>query len=159
WPQNEAESLRRPEGPAPMAKPHSERPAAGDPLFQPGKEGTILVVDDLEANRELLVKRLSRLGYKVQTAENGRKALYMIAANPVDLVLLDVVMAELDGLETLAALKDNATTRYLPVIMLSSSDDVETVVQCIKLGADDFLPKPFNTTLLLARIESALAKK
>ncbi len=160
WPQNGTDSPPRPESKTPTStKPRSERPTAVDPLFQPGKEGTILVVDDQEANRELLVKRLSRLGYKVEIVENGRKALEFVGANPVDLILLDVVMPELDGFQTLAALKDNPGTRYVPVIMLSSSDDAGTVVQCIKLGADDFLPKPFNTTLLLARIESALAKK
>ncbi|MCI0537029.1 MAG: response regulator, partial [Verrucomicrobiales bacterium] len=160
WPLKGIDSLPRLDTQvAAPPKLRPERPTAADLLFQPGKEGTILVVDDLESNRELLLKRLSRLGYKVELAETGRHALEWIAANLVDLVLLDVIMPELDGFQTLAALKDNPSTRYIPVIMLSSSDDVGTVVQCIKLGADDFLPKPFNTTLLLARIESALAKK
>jgi len=162
WPQSPpgSDTLARADSkPTTSTKPRSERPTAVDPLFQPGKEGTILVVDDLEANRDLLVKRLSRLGYKVEIVENGRQALDFVAGNCVDLILLDVVMPELDGFQTLAALKDNAATRYVPVIMLSIADDAGTVVQCIKLGADDFLPMPFNTTLLLARIESALAKK
>jgi len=123
------------------------------------KEGVILVVDDLEENRELLSRRLSRLGYSVQLAHGGQRALDFVAANPVDLVLLDIMMPELDGLEALQRLKANPITQHIPVIMLSSADQIDTVVRCIKLGADDFLPKPFNSTLLMARIESSLSKK
>src|SRR4029077_7274962 len=123
------------------------------------QEGAILVVDDLEENRELLSRRLSRLGYSVQTVESGARALEMVATNPVDLILLDILMPGLDGIEVLRRLKADPATRHIPVVMLSSADQVDTVVGCIKLGADDFLPKPFNTTLLLARIESSLSKK
>ena len=123
------------------------------------KEGVILVVDDLEENRELLSRRLSRLGYSVHLAHSGQHALDFVAANAVDLVLLDILMPELDGLEVLQRLKANPVTHHIPVIMLSSTDQIDTVVRCIKLGADDFLPKPFNATLLMARIESSLSKK
>lgn len=145
-----------------MAKPLVEglpvpRPAPA--ILETEKEGVILVVDDLEENRELLSRRLSRLGYSVQLAESGRRALEFVAANPVDLVLLDILMPELDGFEALQRLKANPTTEHIPVIMLSSADQLDTVVRCIKLGADDFLPKPFNPTLLMARIESSLSKK
>jgi class 3 adenylate cyclase/CheY-like chemotaxis protein len=122
-------------------------------------EGSILVVDDLEENRELLARRLSRLGYSVQAVESGERALETVAANPVDLILLDILMPGLDGIEVLRRLKADPTTRHIPVVMLSSADQVDTVVGCIKLGADDFLPKPFNATLLMARIESSLSKK
>lgn len=130
-----------------------------DVLPPPSQGGSILVVDDLEENRELLLRRLSRMGYTVHLAENGRKALEFLAKQPVDLTLLDIMMPEMDGFQTLKCLKENAPTRDIPVVMLSSTDDINTVVRCIKMGADDFLPKPFNATLLTARIESSLAKK
>lgn len=129
------------------------------PDVQTRKEGSILVVDDLEENRELLLRRLSRLGYSVQLVDSGQRALECIAANPADLILLDILMPGLNGVEVLQRLKADPRTRHIPVIMLSSSDQVDTVVSCITLGADDFLPKPFNATLLMARIESSLAKK
>jgi len=123
------------------------------------KQGSILVVDDLAENRELLSRRLARLGYSVRVVESGRQALDGIAIQPPELILLDILMPELDGFEVLRQLKANALTQHIPVIMLSSSDQAETAVRCIELGADDFLPKPFNPTLLVARIESSLAKK
>ncbi|PYJ00722.1 MAG: hypothetical protein DME25_20000, partial [Verrucomicrobia bacterium] len=130
-----------------------------EPGSAAGKEGAILVVDDSEENRELLARRLSRLGYSVQTVDSGQRALDLVAAKPVDLILLDILMPGLDGIEVLERLKDNPFTRDIPVIMLSSADQIDTVVRCITLGADDFLPKPFNATLLMARIKSSLSKK
>ena len=121
--------------------------------------GTILVVDDLEENRELLNRRLSRLGYAVHLVDHGEAALQFVAAHPVDLILLDILMPGVDGIEVLGRLKSNPVTQHIPVVMLSSSDQIDTVVRCIQLGADDFLPKPFNAVLLLARIESSLSKK
>src|SRR5207302_1152439 len=118
------------------------------------KEGSILVVDDLEENRELLSRRLSRLGYSVELVESGGQALDRIKSKPPDLILLDIFMPDLDGFEVLHRLKGEPATRHIPVIMLSSADQIDTVVRCINLGADDFLPKPFNPTLLMARIES-----
>jgi adenylate cyclase len=126
---------------------------------QARKEGSILVVDDLEQNRELLSRRLTRLGYKVAVVDSGQRALDDVAAHPVDLILLDILMPGLDGLEVLQRLKTSPHTEHIPVIMLSSADEIDTVVRCITLGADDFLPKPFNATLLMARIESSLSKK
>ena len=152
----------------------SEPPAQGAPRlpadwlrahFQPlaspptRKEGAILVVDDLEENRELLSRRLSRLGYSVELVESGSRALESVKSKPPDLILLDILMPDLDGFEVLQRLKAEPATRHIPVIMLSSADQIDTVVRCINLGADDFLPKPFNATLLMARIESSLSKK
>jgi adenylate cyclase len=122
-------------------------------------EGSILVVDDSEENRELLVQRLTRLGYSVRAVESGQRALEVIAVQPVDLVLLDILMPGLDGFEVLRRLKADPARQHLPVIMLSAADEHDTAVRCIKLGADDFLPKPFNATLLMARIGSSLSKK
>src|SRR5437867_244918 len=136
-------------------------PALSDsePPLHTRKEGSILVVDDLEETRELLSRRLSRLGYSVQLADSGECALETVATHPADLILLDILMPGLDGLEVLRRLKANAATRHIPVVMLSSADQIDTVIRCLTLGADDFLPKPFNTTLLMARIESSLSKK
>jgi len=121
--------------------------------------GRILVVDDSEDNRELLRQRLTRLGHSVLLGVNGRQALEIVAKNTVDLVLLDILMPELDGFATLNRLKGNADTQDIPVVMLSAADDISNVIRCLELGADDFLPKPFNATLLAVRIESSLAKK
>jgi adenylate cyclase len=123
------------------------------------RQGDILVVDDLDENRELLSRRLARLGYSVLAVESGVRALESIALQPPDLILLDILMPDLDGFEVLKKLKSEPHSQHIPVIMLSSADQNETAVHCIELGADDFLPKPFNTTLLVARIESSLAKK
>jgi len=123
------------------------------------RQGAILVVDDLDENRELLSRRLARLGYSVQAMESGQRALESVGQHPPDLILLDILMPGLDGFEVLRRLKAEPLTQHIPVIMLSSADQSETAVHCIELGADDFLPKPFNTTLLVARIESSLAKK
>ncbi|HWY74362.1 MAG TPA: response regulator, partial [Verrucomicrobiae bacterium] len=123
------------------------------------RQGAILVVDDLAENRELLMRRLSPLGYSITVSENGEQALESVRGCPVDLILLDIFMPGLDGIEVLQRLKANPATQHIPVIMLSSSDKLDNIVHCITLGADDFLPKPFNTTLLMARIESSLSKK
>jgi len=135
------------------------RLAEARPVIHSRKEGNVLVVDDLEDNRVLLLRLLSRLGYSVQLMDSGRNALNYVAGHPVDLILLDIMMPELDGVETLKRLKANPTMAHIPVIMLSFADEVGTVVRCIELGAEDFLPKPFNMVLLMARIESCLAKK
>lgn len=121
--------------------------------------GTILVVDDLAENREMLSRRLTRMGYAVELVESGQRALEFIAGRPVDLILLDIMMPGLNGIEVLQRLKADSATRHIPVVMLSSTDQADTVVNCIQLGADDFLPKPYNPTLLMARIESSLNKK
>lgn len=123
------------------------------------RQGSILIVDDLAENREILSRRLTRLGYSVQAVESGQRALQTIADHAPDLILLDILMPELDGFEVLRRLKADPLTQHIPVIMLSSADQTETAVRCIELGADDFLPKPFNATLLTARMESSLSKK
>jgi class 3 adenylate cyclase len=125
----------------------------------PEETGYILVVDDLETNRELLSRRLARDGHRVATAESGRKALEMLAAEEFDLVLLDLMMPEMNGFEVLAHMKDDPNLMTLPVIMVSAFDETDSVIRCIEAGADDYLPKPFNPTLLRARIKSGLEKK
>lgn len=120
--------------------------------------GDILVVDDIEANRDLLARRLKRDGYRVWTADGGYSALEMIARQSFDLVMLDLMMPDLNGFEVLARLKKDGSLRDTPVIMISALDEIESVARCIEAGAEDYLPKPFNPTLLQARISAALEK-
>jgi adenylate cyclase len=124
-----------------------------------GLVGTLLVVDDDAMNRDLLLRRLERQGHKVLVAENGRHALEQLETIKVDLILLDILMPELDGLQTLAHLKASENQRHTPVIMLSALDEIDRVVRCIEVGADDYLSKPYNPVLLKARINACLEKK
>jgi len=121
--------------------------------------GSILIVDDDPVNRLTLTYQLELEGHSVTAATNGRQALAMLRSAPIDLVLLDLVMPELDGFGVLSELKQDPALRDLPVIMISASDEIESVVQCIEMGAVDYLPKPANPTLLRARIDASLEKK
>ncbi len=123
------------------------------------RSGRILVVDDNENNRELLHRRLRRDGYTVTLAEDGRQALERLHAEPFDLVLLDVMMPEIDGYEVLRQMKATPALKDVPVLMISALDEIQSVVRCIELGAEDYLPKPFNPVLLQARVRSCLEKK
>jgi len=119
----------------------------------------ILVVDDGAENRDVLRRRLERSGYAVETAEQGRRALELLAQRRFDLVLLDVLMPELDGFAVLEAIKGDPKLRDIPVIMISALDDMPGIVRCIERGAEDFLHKPFDPVLLRARINASLEKK
>jgi adenylate cyclase len=121
--------------------------------------GKILIVDDNETNRDMLLRRLTREGYRVQSAANGREALDMAEHDDFDLVLLDVIMPEMNGYEVLSRLKASEALRHIPVIMISALDELDSVVRCIECGAEDYLPKPFNPVLLRARIGACLEKK
>jgi adenylate cyclase len=121
--------------------------------------GRVLVVDDNEMNRDMLSRRVERQGHAVKIAKNGREALAIIEAEPIDLVLLDIMMPEMNGYEVLEKIKSDPTLRHIPVIMISAVDEIDSVVRCIEMGAEDYLPKPFNPVLLKARIGAALDKK
>jgi CheY-like chemotaxis protein len=121
--------------------------------------GHLLVVDDDEVNRDILSRRLRQQGYPVSAVEDGRRALEYAKTHRVDLVLLDVMMPELDGYETLQQLKADQNLRDIPVIMISALNEVESVARCIEHGAEDYLPKPYNPVLLRARIGACLEKK
>jgi len=121
--------------------------------------GSILVVDDDEGNRDMLGRRLTRLGHTVSYAENGGRALAALQAGSFDLMLLDIQMPELNGYEVLERLKADPALCDIPVIVLSASDETERVVRCIEMGAEDYLPKPFDPVLLQARIGASLEKK
>ena len=124
-----------------------------------GIAGRILVVDDQPENRDVLVKHLERHGHSTSQAEDGQRAITMLSREAFDLVLLDVAMPEMEGYLVLERMKADPQLRHLPVIMISAVDEIETVVRCIEAGAEDFLPKPFDPTLLRARIEASLEKK
>jgi adenylate cyclase len=130
--------------------------ASEAPATQPG---SILIVDDSPVNRDILVHRLTRQGHHVTAAENGRQALELIQENPFDLILLDILMPEMNGYQVLQSLKSDRNRREIPVIMISALDELDSVVRCIEMGAEDYMPKPFNPVLLKARIESSLEKK
>ena len=119
---------------------------------------TILAVDDTPTNISLLAGLLGEQ-YKVKAATNGAKALELAAANPPDLILLDIMMPGLSGYDVLERLRADPRLRHIPVIMISAVDEIESVIRCIELGAEDYLPKPFNPTLLRTRVNASLEKK
>jgi sigma-B regulation protein RsbU (phosphoserine phosphatase) len=121
--------------------------------------GRLMVVDDDATNRDMLSRRLQKQGFTVVTADGGRTALQQLRAEPFDLVLLDIMMPEVDGYTVLQIMKADERTRHLPVIMISALDEMEAVIRCVEAGAEDYLPKPFNPTLLRARIGACLEKK
>jgi CheY-like chemotaxis protein len=122
-------------------------------------QGPLLIVDDNEINRDVLARHLGRQGYTTAVAENGRQALEMIRMQKFSLLLLDVMMPEMNGYQVLRHLKTDPRLRDIPVIMISALDEIESVVRCIEMGAEDYLPKPFDPVLLRARIGACLEKK
>lgn len=120
---------------------------------------SVLIVDDNEDIRSLLASQIKRQGHMVTTAENGHQALELVRSQPFDLLLLDIMMPELDGYGVLAHLKADPEMRHLPVVVISAVDDLDSVVRCIELGADDYMFKPFNKVLLKARVNACLEKK
>ena len=123
-------------------------------------DAALLVVDDIEDNRFALSRRLARQGYlNVTTAADGREALELLHSKPFDLVLLDIMMPNVNGYEVLAQMKASEGLRHIPVIMISAVDEIDSVIRCIEVGAEDYLPKPFNPTLLRARVSACLERK
>jgi class 3 adenylate cyclase/CheY-like chemotaxis protein len=127
----------------------------------PDKIGTILIVDDELANLDIIDKILQQSNHKTFTAESGEEALKILKKESakIDLILLDLIMPEVNGMDLLKTLKDDNNTYHIPVIMLSALDEIDTIVECISMGADDFLIKPVNRILLHARLNNALEKK
>jgi len=119
----------------------------------------VLVVDDNDDNRFTLSMRLETCGYgNILTAEDGREALEKMRSGPVDLVLLDIMMPELDGHGVLEEMRSDVALRGIPVVMISALEDINSVVRCIELGAADYLTKPFNPVLLKARVDNLIEK-
>ncbi|MEX0340175.1 MAG: adenylate/guanylate cyclase domain-containing protein [Arenibacterium sp.] len=126
-------------------------------MSSPG--GEVLIVDDNKVNRLLLSRNVEMLGHHVTLAENGLVAMERLAEGAFDVMLLDIEMPEMDGFQVLEAIKADAELMEVPVIVTSSVEGLENIVRCIELGAEDYLPKPVNKTLLQARLTSCLEKK
>jgi SARP family transcriptional regulator, regulator of embCAB operon len=157
-----------------VAAPTSEQSTADRPASEPraaewtaheppavDRPGRVLVVDDTAINRKLLAAAVAQLGHEVATAENGDRALAMLRTSQdgqrgFDIVLLDLLMPVLDGYATLAEIKADPALAGIPVIMVSAVPELESVVRCIELGAIDYLPKPYSSTMLRARLRASL---
>ena len=121
--------------------------------------GRILIVDDYPMNRLKLSRVLEQQGHAVIQAENGRQALALLHKEPVDVVLLDIMMPEMDGHEVLARMKADKHLRDIPVIVITAVDEMDSAVRCIEMGAEDYIPKPFNPVFLRARLSASLRRK
>ncbi|MBE0671326.1 MAG: response regulator [Anaerolineales bacterium] len=128
-------------------------------MVSPSEPAHLLVVDDNKINRMLLSRSLELQGHLVETAENGKEGLEKLRSGIFDLVLLDIEMPEMDGFEVLEACLNDVELRQLPIIMTSAMDELDAVVKCVELGAEDYLTKPINPVLLRARINASLEKK
>ena len=123
------------------------------------KDSKILVVDDIKTNCDVLKRRLENNNFNVEVSMSGKDALAKISKSQFDLILLDVLMPEVNGLEVLIKIREQYSADKLPVIMVSSFDDVESISKCIQLGASDYLPKPVNSTILTQKVASTLERK
>lgn len=119
----------------------------------------VLVVDDDKAIRIYLMRQLRQYSYTVTTAENGRQAIDLLKSQPFDLLLLDILMPEVDGFQVLAITKTLTLQAHLPIVMISGVDDLESLIKCIELGAEDYLFKPVNPVLLKARVSACIERK
>lgn len=153
----------RPAGPGDtQVIPHAfTRPLPATSLATPtpGSKKRILVVEDNDANRVMLCRRLEKEGFLTVEARNGREAVKRVYEFPYDLVLLDIMMPEMDGYEVLKEVKADPNLKALPVIMISALDEMASVVRCIEGGAEDYLTKPYDPVLLQARINACLDKR
>jgi diguanylate cyclase (GGDEF)-like protein/PAS domain S-box-containing protein len=121
--------------------------------------GSLLVVDDDEYNRDLLCRRLERKGYEASAAASGKEALTLIRQGAFDLVLLDIMMPELDGIAVLKTIRETYTATQLPVIMVSAKDESDDIVGALSLGANDYVTKPIDFPIAFARIYTQLSRK
>ncbi len=136
-----------------------DTPKLGHTEREDQNPGRVIIVDDSPANLVLLTRQLARDGYIVYTATNGEEALDLVARERPDVVLMDVMMPRRDGFDTCRALKQNASTRLIPVVLVTSLSDSKDKVRGLEAGADDFLTKPVNSTELRARVRSLVRLK
>jgi CheY-like chemotaxis protein len=135
---------------APRVEPTLRLPKDSSP------DARILVVDDEPLNVKLLERRLSQIGYTAVPASGGQEALEILEREPIDAVLLDIQMPEMDGFQVLGTIRASDQRRHLPVLMLSSQCQDDTIVRCFRLGANDYLVKPYHTADLHIRLAMAL---
>lgn len=121
--------------------------------------GRVLIVDDARINRLLLTTHVKEGGHHVECAADGREALEMLRLSSFDVVLLDLVMPKVSGYEVLAQIQEDPALRHIPVIVVSSVEDTQSVVRCIEMGAADYIFKPFNPVLIEARLNASLMRK
>ncbi len=133
--------------------------SAEDDIDYLPQTASLLVVDDGDNNRDLLSRRLKKEGFDVDEAENGLQALEKIRNKNFDLVLLDIIMPEMNGYQVLESIKTDKDLAQIPVIMISALDEIDSVVHCIEMGAEDYLQKPFNQVILNAKISATLERK
>ncbi len=119
----------------------------------------VLIVDDNEINRDMLARRLHRRDFQITMAINGREALDLVRRSPYDLILLDIMMPEIDGYTVLKFLKEDPRLKNISVIMISAIEEMDSVMKCMEIGADDYLTKPFDPDMLKAAINRCLANK
>jgi DNA-binding response OmpR family regulator len=120
---------------------------------------SVLIVDDLEANRALLERRLEKFGYRILSADSGIAALRILERETPDIILLDYMMPQMNGLEVLAKLRESRLTREVPVIMVTARAEAEAVVAALDSGADDYVTKPIDFDVLRARMETHIEKR
>src|SRR5206468_3217500 len=123
------------------------------------RRGSLIIVDDNQMNRDVLSRRLERKGYAVQVAEDGPQALERITQQPFDLVLLDVEMPVMSGLDVLQVLRDTYSPSQLPIIMVTAKTQSADIVEALRLGANDYVTKPIDFPVALARIHTQLSHK
>lgn len=128
--------------------------SVGKPMPQ-----SVLIVDDLEANRALLERRLEKFGYRILSADGGAAALHILDRETPDVILLDYMMPQMNGLEVLAKIRESGTTRNIPVIMVTARAEAEAVVEALDSGADDYVTKPIDFDVLRARMETHIEKR
>ena len=162
-PDPQSETASDAQGPVSSEKSESAMELAKkipEPSASALQRASVLVVDDSSTMRMSLIRALNELGFdNIKEAKNGRQALELVLKEFFDLMLLDMEMPEMNGMEVLLALKNNPQLGGLPVIVISAADQIENAVKCIGAGAEDYLPKPFNPTLLRARATSSIEKK
>ncbi len=162
-PDPQSETASDAQGPVSSEKSQSATELAKktpEPSASALQRASVLVVDDSSTMRMSLIRALNELGFdNIKEAKNGRQALELVLKEFFDLMLLDMEMPEMNGMEVLLALKNNPQLGGLPVIVISAADQIENAVKCIGAGAEDYLPKPFNPTLLRARATSSIEKK
>src|SRR5215470_18186695 len=145
---------------APRVRCHTEAVCAAATIQRPmAHERTVLVVDDNAANRDLLSRRLARKGFAVRVAEDGEKALGLLSRERIDLVLLDIMMPGLSGLEVLTRIRKTRSPAELPVIMVTARTESEDVVEALDRGANDYVTKPVDFPVVLARVQAQLRVK
>src|SRR5688500_10259329 len=121
--------------------------------------GSLLVVDDSEANRDMLSRRLQRRGYAVSTAGGGREALELVRANRYDVILLDLMMPDIDGMQVLRTLRETWSPAELPVILATAKDESADIVEGLKAGANDYVTKPLDMPVVTARVQTQVMLK